>query len=50
MGTVPGVIDVSDGLPPPGVDWAIEVDRAKAAQYGVSPTSVGTSSSWSPTG
>jgi multidrug efflux pump len=39
---VPGVIDVSDGLPPPGVDWAIEVDRAKAAQYGVSPTSVGT--------
>jgi multidrug efflux pump len=39
---VPGVIDISDGLPPPGVDWALEVDRAKAAQYGVSPTSVGT--------
>ena len=39
---MPGVIDISDGLPPPGVDWAIEVDRAKAAQYGVSPTSVGT--------
>ena len=39
---VPGVIDVSDGLPPPGVDWALEVDRAKAAQYGVSPASVGT--------
>jgi multidrug efflux pump len=39
---VPGVIDISDGLPPPGVDWAIEVDRAKAAQYGVSPTTVGT--------
>ena len=39
---VPGVIDVSDGLPPPGVDWALEVDRAKAAQYGISPTSVGT--------
>jgi len=38
---VPGVIDVSDGLPPPGVDWAIEVDRTKAAQYGISPTSVG---------
>ena len=30
------------GLPPPGVDWALEVDRAKAAQYGVSPASVGT--------
>ncbi|MBN9242072.1 MAG: efflux RND transporter permease subunit [Mesorhizobium sp.] len=39
---VPGVIDVSDGLPPPGVDWALEVDRAKAAQYGISPMSVGT--------
>ncbi|HEV2897792.1 MAG TPA: efflux RND transporter permease subunit [Pseudaminobacter sp.] len=39
---VPGVIDVSDGLPPPGVDWALEVDRSKAAQYGISPTSVGT--------
>lgn len=39
---VPGVIDISDGLPPPGVDWALEVDRAKAAQYGISPTSVGT--------
>ncbi|MBD0414188.1 efflux RND transporter permease subunit [Oryzicola mucosus] len=39
---VPGVIDVSDGLPPPGIDWALEVDRSKAAQYGISPTSVGT--------
>ncbi|MER2536855.1 MAG: efflux RND transporter permease subunit [Rhizobiaceae bacterium] len=39
---VPGVIDISDGLPPPGVDWALQVDRAKAAQYGVSPASVGT--------
>jgi multidrug efflux pump len=39
---VPGVIDISDGLPPPGVDWSLEVDRAKAAQFGVSPMSVGT--------
>lgn len=39
---VPGVIDLSDGLPPPGIDWALEVDRSKAAQYGVSPMSVGT--------
>jgi multidrug efflux pump len=39
---VPGVIDVSDGLPPPGVDWALQVDRTKAAQYGISPASVGT--------
>jgi len=39
---IPGVIDISDGLPPPGVDWALQVDRAKAAQYGISPNSVGT--------
>lgn len=39
---IPGVIDVSDGLPPPGVEWALDVDRAKAAQYGISPASVGT--------
>ncbi|MBS9722246.1 efflux RND transporter permease subunit [Tianweitania sp. BSSL-BM11] len=38
---VPGVIDLTDGLPPPGVDWALQIDRAKAAQYGVSPASVG---------
>jgi multidrug efflux pump len=42
VAAVPGVIDLSDGLPPPGVDWALEVDRSKAAQYGISPTSVGT--------
>ncbi|MET0599424.1 MAG: efflux RND transporter permease subunit [Mesorhizobium sp.] len=40
--TIPGVIDISDGLPPPGVDWALKVDRSKAAQYGISPASVGT--------
>ena len=40
--TIPGVIDISDGLPPPGVDWALKVDRTKAAQYGISPNSVGT--------
>jgi len=38
---IPGVIDISNGLPPPGVDWAIRVDRAMAAQYQVSPASVG---------
>jgi multidrug efflux pump len=39
---VPGVIDISDGLPPPGVDWALAIDRTKAAQYGIAPMSVGT--------
>ncbi len=38
---IPGVIDIDNGLPPPGVDWALEVDRTKAAQYGISPASVG---------
>ncbi len=42
LNTIPGVIDIADGLPPPGVDWAIKVDRSKAAQYGISPASVGT--------
>ncbi len=42
IAAVPGVIDVSDGLPPPGVDWALRVDRARAAQYGISPGMVGT--------
>src|SRR5690606_38218705 len=42
IGEIDGVIDITDGLPPPGVDWALSVDRAKAAQYGVSPMSVGT--------
>jgi multidrug efflux pump len=40
--TIPGVIDVSDGLPPPGIDWALKVDRGKAAQYGIGPAAVGT--------
>ena len=37
----PDVIDVADGLPAPGVDWELEVDRARAAQYGVSTAAVG---------
>ena len=39
---VPDVIDVADGLPPPGIDWAIKVDRSKAARYGLGPAAVGT--------
>ncbi|QDZ00064.1 efflux RND transporter permease subunit [Nitratireductor mangrovi] len=42
LGTVPDVIDIGDGLPPPGIDWEIKVDRTKAAQYGIGPGSVGT--------
>ena len=36
------VTDIDDGLPPPGVDWELKVDRTKAARYGIGPGSVGT--------
>lgn len=42
LAATPGVIDISDGLPPPGVDWEIKVDRSVAARYGIGPASVGT--------
>ncbi|MCX7287769.1 MAG: efflux RND transporter permease subunit, partial [Rhodobacterales bacterium] len=41
LASVPDVIDVSNGLPPPGVDWELDVDRAAAARYGIAPSTVG---------
>lgn len=38
---MPDVIDVTDGLPAPGVDWELTVDRALAAQQGVSTAAIG---------
>lgn len=38
----PDVIDISDGLPPPGIDWELKVNRSVAARYGIGPASVGT--------
>ncbi len=29
-----GLVDLEDGLPMPGIEWQIEVDRAEAAKYG----------------
>ncbi len=40
--TLPEVIDLSDGLPPPSIDWELKVNRAEAAKYGIGPGSVGT--------
>ncbi|GAB4361264.1 MAG: efflux RND transporter permease subunit [Oricola sp.] len=40
--TVPEAIDLSDGLPPPSIDWELKVDRTEAAKYGIGPSSVGT--------
>jgi multidrug efflux pump len=34
--------DLDDGLPLPGVDWKIYVDKAEAAKFGASATTVGT--------
>jgi multidrug efflux pump len=34
--------DLDDGLPLPGIDWKIEVDKAEAAKYGVGVNTVGT--------
>jgi multidrug efflux pump len=33
---------VDDGLPLPGIDWELAVDKAEAAKYGASPATVGT--------
>jgi multidrug efflux pump len=41
LATIPDVIDVNNGLPPPGVDWELQVDRASAARYGIAPATVG---------
>lgn len=41
IAAIPNVIDVSNGLPLPGIDWQLRVDRAEAARYGASPGAVG---------
>ena len=38
---VPDVRDLDNGLALPGIDWTINVDKAEAAKYGASATSVG---------
>lgn len=38
---VPDTRDVDDGLPLPGVDWTLEVDKAEAARYGANALTVG---------
>ncbi|MFZ9198005.1 MAG: efflux RND transporter permease subunit [Paracoccaceae bacterium] len=41
IAALPDVIDVSNGLPLPGIDWQLRVNRAEAARYGASPGAVG---------
>jgi multidrug efflux pump len=38
----PDTRDVDDGLPLPGIDWKLDVDKAEAAKFGASPVTVGT--------
>jgi len=30
-----GAIDIEDGLPAPGIDWTLQIDRTEAAKYGL---------------
>lgn len=36
-----GLVDISDNRPLPGIEWRIQVDREKAARYGLNVTTVG---------
>ncbi|WP_127901012.1 efflux RND transporter permease subunit [Solirhodobacter olei] len=38
---IPEAVDIADGLPPPGVTWELQVDRADAAKAGVQPGTIG---------
>jgi multidrug efflux pump len=42
LGKMPELRDLDDGLPLPGIDWKLEVDKAEAAKYGANINSVGT--------
>ncbi len=39
--SIPQTRDVDDGLPLPGIDWRLEVDKAEAAKFAASPATVG---------
>ena len=38
---MPDVTDIDSGLPLPGVDWELQVNRGEASRYGASPGAVG---------
>ena len=39
--SMPGLVDVQDSRPVPGIEWELDVDRAEAAKYGLDVTAVG---------
>jgi multidrug efflux pump len=42
MGRHPDIRDLDDGLPLPGIDWKVTVDKGEAAKYGAGINTVGT--------
>ncbi len=42
LASLPEIRDLDDGLPLPGIDWKIKVDKGEAAKYGASLGTVGT--------
>jgi multidrug efflux pump len=42
MGRHPDIRDLDDGLPLPGIDWKVTVDKGEAAKYGAGVNTVGT--------
>ncbi|HVZ50784.1 MAG TPA: efflux RND transporter permease subunit, partial [Pseudolabrys sp.] len=42
LAPMPEIRDLDDGLPLPGIDWKLEVDKAEAAKYGAGLGAVGT--------
>lgn len=43
MENLPGLRNIEDGRPLPGIDWQIKVDRAQAAKFGASVGAIGES-------
>lgn len=41
LATLPGVCDVTDDMPEPGIEWVLEVDRVRASQVGTNLAGVG---------
>ena len=41
LSAIPGVVNVQDNRPLPGIEWRLEVDRALAARFGADVTLVG---------
>ncbi|MEZ5830413.1 MAG: efflux RND transporter permease subunit [Dongiaceae bacterium] len=41
LDTMPGLVDVQDSRPVPGIEWELAVDRAEAAKFGLDVTAVG---------